>query len=123
MSRIIKIPLIDLETNVSNDASELEIIEAVSEATVIFCINASEDGEGIRDELKVIEDKKKFNRVKNELLTKLRDLTYEGDLSDIGNEIGIIIAKYTSSDFGWELNGFYDGIKHGISITDGTHGL
>jgi hypothetical protein len=48
-------------------------------------------------------------------------MKYEGGIDDIGNEIGIVVAKY--------FNGFDDsfafisGIKHGISLTDGTHDL
>jgi len=54
---------------------------------------------------------------------KLTHISYEGDLSDIGNEIGIIIAKYVyNSDIDLEeLDYFIDGIKHGISLIDGTH--
>lgn len=63
----------------------------------------------------------KFDQACLEISQKLTTLKYVGDISDIGNEIGIIIAKYSSTDFGWDLQGFIDGLNHGISLTDGTH--
>lgn len=47
---------------------------------------------------------------------------YDGDLSDIGNEIGIIVGKYINEKkSGYEKDTFMNGLKHGISLTDGTH--
>jgi hypothetical protein len=43
-----------------------------------------------------------------------------GDLSDLGNEIGIVIGRYTD-DKDYDKEGFTSGISHGISISDGTH--
>jgi hypothetical protein len=45
----------------------------------------------------------------------------KGDLSDIGNEIGIILGKYISKEMGFEKEDLIAGIKHGISLIDGTH--
>ena len=45
-----------------------------------------------------------------------------GDLSDLGNEIGIVIGQYTNDKMGYEKDDFVSGIYHGISISDGTHG-
>jgi hypothetical protein len=62
-----------------------------------------------------------FKEVNKEIADKLLNITYEsGDLSDIGNEIGIIIAKYFDDNN--TKDDFFHGIKHGISLTDGTHG-
>lgn len=44
-----------------------------------------------------------------------------GDLSDLGNDIGKIVGKYLSDDLGWDEDDFISGIKHGISVTNGTH--
>jgi hypothetical protein len=46
-----------------------------------------------------------------------------GDLSDLGNEIGIIIGQYTNDEMGYENDDFVSGVRHGISISDGTHGF
>ena len=44
------------------------------------------------------------------------------DLSDLGNEIVIAIAKHIDeSKIGYEMASFMAGIKHGISLVDGTH--
>jgi len=40
------------------------------------------------------------------------------DLADLGNEIGILVGKYTQGD---DLDSFIAGIRHGVSLTDGTH--
>lgn len=45
----------------------------------------------------------------------------KGDLSDVGNEIGIILGKYISEEMGFEKQDLIAGIKHGISLIDGTH--
>jgi hypothetical protein len=48
-----------------------------------------------------------------------------GDLTDIGNEIGVAIGKYTieenAEDDALDVESFICGLKHGISLIDGTH--
>jgi hypothetical protein len=61
-----------------------------------------------------------FDKINNEIISQLKSINYSGDLSDIGNEIGIIIAKYFNEDN--TVDDFIHGLKHGISLTDGTHG-
>jgi hypothetical protein len=67
---------------------------------------------------------KNIKHITEELSTVLQNLHYQsGDMSDIGNEIGIVIAKYFNKNkLGFELEDFIAGLKHGISLTDGTHG-
>lgn len=67
---------------------------------------------------------KDITDITNELSRVLLEVQYvRGDLSDIGNEIGIVIGKYINKkEMGFELEDFITGLKHGISITDGTHG-
>lgn len=64
----------------------------------------------------------KFDYIKSEISEKMNNIFYDGDLSDIGNEIGIIIGKHIEKDkLGYELEDFIAGLKHGISLVDGTH--
>lgn len=65
-----------------------------------------------------------IKHITEELSKVLQNLHYQsGDMSDIGNEIGIVIAKYFNKNkLGFELEDFIAGLKHGISLTDGTHG-
>ena len=52
--------------------------------------------------------------------TQMENINYaNGDISDIGNEIGIAIGQYLSTEE--ELNDFIHGLKHGISLKNGTH--
>jgi len=46
-----------------------------------------------------------------------------GDLSDLGNEIGIVIGQYTNDKMGYDKQDFIAGVRHGISISEGTHGF
>jgi len=60
-----------------------------------------------------------FNKIKQGIIYRLGNIGYDGDLSDMGNEIGIIIAKYFDKEN--TVDDFIHGLKHGISLTDGTH--
>ena len=44
------------------------------------------------------------------------------DLSDLGNDIGMIVGKYfKKKKMGYQKDSFVHGINHGISLADGTH--
>ena len=50
-------------------------------------------------------------------------IKFNGDLSDLGNDIGLSIGKYINNDkLGYEKEDLISGINHGISIIDGSHG-
>lgn len=65
-----------------------------------------------------------FKEVCTELSQRLSNIPYDnGDMSDVGNEIGIIIAKYfNNGGNGWDVDSFITGLRHGISLTDESHG-
>ena len=70
-------------------------------------------------ELDELEERQfEFELAKNKLIKQLSDIKYVGDLSDLGNEIGIVLGSYTES----EIQEFKFGLNHGISLTNGTHG-
>ena len=59
-------------------------------------------------------------KIMDNLISRLQDVGYPSyDISDIGNEIGIIIAEQDLEDM--TTQDFISGIKHGISLVDGTH--
>jgi hypothetical protein len=61
-----------------------------------------------------------FVEIKNHLIDNLNRIKYEnGDISDIGNEIGIVLGHYIKSED--DLNSFISGLMHGISLTNGEH--
>jgi hypothetical protein len=64
-----------------------------------------------------------FDKIKLEISEKLKSSTGLGsDLSDIGNEIGFIIAEYIDNNkLGYDLDDFISGVEHGASIKNGTH--
>jgi hypothetical protein len=50
----------------------------------------------------------------------LDNVNYDnGDVSDVGNEIGIVLGDFIHTES--ELQDFITGLKHGISLTNGTH--
>jgi hypothetical protein len=50
----------------------------------------------------------------------LESVSYDnGDVSDVGNEIGIVLGDFIHTES--ELQDFIHGIRHGMSLTNGTH--
>jgi len=64
-----------------------------------------------------------MKKICKEISLSLDNIKYDnGDLGDIGNEIGYIIGKYINkTKNGFELDDFINGLKHGISIRTNTH--
>jgi hypothetical protein len=50
----------------------------------------------------------------------LENIKYRGDISDLGNEVGYCVGKVLSMNE-QDTNDFIIGIRHGISLTNGTH--
>ena len=63
-----------------------------------------------------------FKEILNILASRLEQVTYQnGDLSDIGNEIGIQLGSILPGMTEEEVQDFIHGFKHGISLTNNTH--
>lgn len=61
-----------------------------------------------------------FKNILEELKKHLENVQYkDGDLSDVGNEIGIVLGNYIENE--QEFKELVTGIRHGISLTNGTH--
>lgn len=48
-------------------------------------------------------------------------MDYEGDLSHLGNEIGIIVGHAYKDMTENEISDFINGFKHGVSLANVTH--
>ena len=48
-------------------------------------------------------------------------IKYYGDISDLGNEIGYAVGNVVKDMTEQETTDFIHGIRHGISLTNGTH--
>ena len=68
-----------------------------------------------------IFEKHNLNYIANSLKEQSGRMNYTGDLSDCGNEIGIIVGHAYKNMTEDEIQNFISGIKHGISLTNGTH--
>ncbi len=64
---------------------------------------------------------KDINKIRQELIDAINNDPMV-DLSDIGNTIGIVIGNHlTDKEMGFDEDDFLHGIKHGISLSNGTH--
>ncbi len=65
-----------------------------------------------------------FNKTIKELGEKLTDVNYyNGDVSDIGNEIGYILGNILKNMKETDIKDFIVGFRHGVSLTNGTHSI
>lgn len=63
-----------------------------------------------------------FNKTIKELGNNLTKIDYNnGDISDIGNEVGYILGNLLKNMSEKEINEFIFGFRHGVSLTNGTH--
>ncbi len=63
-----------------------------------------------------------FKMVAKSVSDHMVNLKYDnGDLSDIGNEIGFSIGQSLKNMSQDEIDDFISGFKHGVSLTNGTH--
>ncbi len=65
------------------------------------------------------------SEIKEGIIFQLQRISWvDGDIGDIGNEVGIALAKTLqvfkklNED---EIDAFISGIKHGVSLIDGSH--
>ena len=57
-----------------------------------------------------------------DISVKLPTIPYDnGDISDIGNEIGFAVGSILENVTQQEINDFISGFRHGVSLTNGTH--
>jgi len=69
---------------------------------------------------------RKFNKwdldyITNGLRVRVDRMEYEGDLSDLGNEVGMNVGYRYKDMTQDDINDFINGFKHGVSLTNGTH--
>jgi len=61
-----------------------------------------------------------FTQILTQIREHLEKVSYDnGDLSDVGNEVGIAIGNYVTTEK--EFKDFVHGLRHGISLTNGEH--
>ena len=63
-----------------------------------------------------------FRKTITDICIKLPAIPYDnGDISDVGNEIGIAVGIVIENMTEEEINDFISGFRHGVSLTNGTH--
>jgi len=74
------------------------------------------------DNMDTNDRKIKFTKISEGISEHLSNLKYDnGDLSDIGNEIGFSLGTLLKDMSEDEINSFITGFRHGVSLTNGTH--
>jgi 2-keto-4-pentenoate hydratase/2-oxohepta-3-ene-1,7-dioic acid hydratase in catechol pathway len=66
-------------------------------------------------------DSTKLNYIANGLKETVGRMEYTGDISDLGNEIGIMVGHAYKDMTEEDINDFIAGFRHGVSLTNGTH--
>ena len=66
-------------------------------------------------------NKTKLNYIANTLKEAVDRMEYIGDISDLGNEIGITVGNAYENMTEENINDFIFGFRHGVSLTNGTH--
>ncbi len=64
---------------------------------------------------------KVFEDLIEDLKERHKEINYIGDVSDMGNEIGVSVGKRYPNMNQIEIENFISGFKHGVSLTNGTH--
>jgi hypothetical protein len=83
-----------------------------------------EEMERTRIEMENIDrefNKSKLNYIANTLKEAVNRMEYTGDMSDLGNEIGITVGNAYENMTEENINDFISGFRHGVSLTNGTH--
>jgi len=63
-----------------------------------------------------------FQETLKHLSSELSNIPYEnGDIGDIGNEIGFILGTKFPNLSKEDIKDFIRGFEHGVSLTNGTH--
>ena len=76
----------------------------------------------IKINFKPMERQIDFKKTITDISVKLPTIPYDnGDISDIGNEIGIAVGIIIENMTEEEINDFISGFRHGVSLTNGTH--
>jgi len=63
----------------------------------------------------------KLNYIANTLKEAANRMEYIGDISDLGNEIGVTVGHAYKNMTEENINDFIFGFRHGVSLTNGTH--
>jgi hypothetical protein len=63
----------------------------------------------------------KLNAIANSLKDAVNRINYTGDISDLGNEIGLAVGSTFNNMTEEEIRDFISGFRHGMSLANGTH--
>jgi 2-keto-4-pentenoate hydratase/2-oxohepta-3-ene-1,7-dioic acid hydratase in catechol pathway len=73
------------------------------------------------EEMDIEFNNTKLNYIANTLKEAANRMEYTGDISDLGNEIGVTVGHAYKNMTEENINDFIFGFRHGVSLTNGTH--
>jgi hypothetical protein len=59
--------------------------------------------------------------ITDSLKERALEIKYIGDISDLGNEVGITVGEFYKNMNENEIELFIQGFRHGVSLTNGNH--
>ena len=65
--------------------------------------------------------KEQCKKLGENLVQRSEEIWYQGDLSDLGNEVGIELGNIVKDMSEEQIRDFIHGLRHGISLTNGKH--
>lgn len=68
-----------------------------------------------------VVDNTKINDIANSLKVSTSGMNFIGDISDLGNEIGVVVGLAFKDMTDEDITDFIQGFRHGVSLTNGTH--
>ena len=68
-----------------------------------------------------VVDNTKINDIANSLKVSTGGMNFIGDISDLGNEIGVVVGLAFKDMTDEDITDFIQGFRHGVSLTNGTH--
>ena len=68
-----------------------------------------------------VVDNTKINDIANSLKVSTGGMNFIGDISDLGNEIGVVVGLAFKDMTDEDITDFIQCFRHGVSLTNGTH--
>jgi hypothetical protein len=118
---LLKHPVCDDDEEIKNLTEEIisKLVDLYQKAGEI----RFKDEEGVEvSESNNLDMKKSLGEIGKTVIERSVEIKYKyADISDLGNELGVIVGNFIKDMTESQTKDFIHGIRHGISLTNGTH--
>lgn len=114
---------IDLDKSVAKLCKKLKKVNDITKYSLEMQIWWRDHQKADKERIEKDKERKiEIDLILEQIIKKFKEIHYtNGDISDLGNELGFAIGTALPMITEEELKDFIFGIKHGISLTNGTH--